>query len=78
MSAEFQVPSPLVPVRDDYFVRFCKRQSSESWAIVDFSVDQLRPGSFTNGQRRPSGCVITELPNGYSKVIFQLLTSLLQ
>ncbi|KAL9317394.1 hypothetical protein ACSQ67_013911 [Phaseolus vulgaris] len=70
MSAEFQVPSPLVPVRDDYFVRFCKRRSVESWIIVDFSVDQLRPSSFTKSRRRPSGCVITELPNGYSKIVW--------
>ncbi|BAT94022.1 hypothetical protein VIGAN_08058900 [Vigna angularis var. angularis] len=70
MSAEFQVPSPLVPVRDDYFVRFCKRKNLESWTIVDFSMDQLRPGSFTKSRRRPSGCLITELPNGYSKIVW--------
>nr|GEV86682.1 homeobox-leucine zipper protein meristem L1-like [Tanacetum cinerariifolium] len=39
MTAEYQVPSPLVPTRENYFVR-----------------------------RRPSGCLIQELPNGYSKV----------
>ncbi|CAJ1977256.1 unnamed protein product [Sphenostylis stenocarpa] len=70
MSAEFQVPSPLVPIRDDCFVRFCKRNSRESWVIVDFSVDQLRPSSFTKTRRRPSGCVITALPNGYSKIVW--------
>ncbi|KAK9031374.1 hypothetical protein V6N11_032757 [Hibiscus sabdariffa] len=41
MTAEFQVPSPLVPTRENYFVR-----------------------------RRASGCLIQELPNGYSKVIW--------
>ncbi|KAK8524350.1 hypothetical protein V6N12_029216 [Hibiscus sabdariffa] len=41
MTAEFQVPSPLVPTRENYFLR-----------------------------RRPSGCLIQELPNGYSKVIW--------
>ncbi|KAK7280177.1 hypothetical protein RJT34_25239 [Clitoria ternatea] len=68
MSAEFQVPSPLVPTRDNYFVRYCKQHSEDSWAVVDVSLDHLRPSATSRSRRRPSGCLIQELPNGYSKV----------
>ncbi|KAL2524005.1 Homeobox-leucine zipper protein MERISTEM L1 [Abeliophyllum distichum] len=68
MSAEFQVPSPLVPTREIYFVRYCKQHADGTWAVVDVSLDNLRPGSISKCRRRPSGCLIQELPNGYSKV----------
>ncbi|XP_030546263.1 homeobox-leucine zipper protein HDG2-like isoform X1 [Rhodamnia argentea] len=68
MTAEFQVPTPLVPTREVYFVRYCKQHSDGTWAIVDVSLDHLRPSSIVRCHRRPSGCVIQEMPNGYSKV----------
>ncbi|CAN6859681.1 unnamed protein product [Brassica oleracea] len=68
MTAEFQVPSPLVPTRENYFVRYCKQHSDGSWAVVDVSLDSLRPNLTSRTRRRPSGCLIQELPNGYSKV----------
>ncbi|CAI0468181.1 unnamed protein product [Linum tenue] len=68
MTAEFQVPSPLVPTRENYFVRYCKQQSDGTWAVVDVSLDSLRPSPLSKNRRRPSGCLIQELPNGYSKV----------
>ncbi|CAN8246246.1 unnamed protein product [Cochlearia groenlandica] len=68
MTAEFQVPSPLVPTRENYFVRYCKQHSDGSWAVVDVSLDSLRPNPISRTRRRPSGCLIEELPNGYSKV----------
>ncbi|KAL1537361.1 Homeobox-leucine zipper protein PROTODERMAL FACTOR 2 [Salvia divinorum] len=68
MTAEFQVPSPLVPTRENYFVRYCKQHSDGTWAVVDVSLDNLRPTSISRCRRRPSGCLIQELPNGYSKV----------
>ncbi|KAK6133302.1 hypothetical protein DH2020_032965 [Rehmannia glutinosa] len=68
MTAEFQVPSPLVPTRENYFVRYCKQHGDGTWAIVDVSLDNLRPTSISRCRRRPSGCLIQELPNGYSKV----------
>ncbi|CAA0835931.1 Homeobox-leucine zipper protein MERISTEM L1 [Striga hermonthica] len=68
MTAEFQVPSPLVPTRENYFVRYCKHHSDGSWAVVDVSLENLRPNSLSRCRRRPSGCLIQELPNGYSKV----------
>lgn len=68
MSAEFQVPSPLVPTRENYFIRYCKHHSDGIWAVVDVSLDHLRPDPMPKSRRRPSGCLIQEMPNGYSKV----------
>ncbi|KAF7011237.1 hypothetical protein CFC21_025567 [Triticum aestivum] len=65
MSVEFQVPSPLVPTRESYFVRYCKRNADGAWAVVDVSLDGLQG---VKCRRRPSGCLIQEAPNGYSKV----------
>ncbi|KAK9268043.1 hypothetical protein L1049_010482 [Liquidambar formosana] len=70
MTAEFQVPSPLVPTRENYFVRYCKQHTDGTWAVVDVSLDNLRPSPISRSRRRPSGCLIQELPNGYSKVIW--------
>ncbi|GMH12050.1 hypothetical protein Nepgr_013891 [Nepenthes gracilis] len=68
MTAEFQVPSPLVPTRESYFVRYCKLHADRTWAVVDVSLDSLRPSTAARSRRRPSGCLIQEMPNGYSKV----------
>ncbi|KAJ8442289.1 hypothetical protein Cgig2_011212 [Carnegiea gigantea] len=70
MTAEFQVPSPLVPTRENYFVRYCKQHGDGTWVVVDVSLDVLRPSPVPRCRRRPSGCLIQELPNGYSKVIW--------
>ncbi|GJN09427.1 hypothetical protein PR202_ga27433 [Eleusine coracana subsp. coracana] len=67
MSMEFQVPSPLVPTRESYFVRYCKHNPDGTWAVVDVSLDSLRPSPVLKCRRRPSGCLIQEMPNGYSK-----------
>ncbi|CAN6452201.1 unnamed protein product [Victoria cruziana] len=70
MSAEFQMPTPLVPTRESYFVRYCKHIPDGSWAVVDVSLDSIRPTAqpVLRCRRRPSGCLIQEMPNGYSKV----------
>ncbi|XP_030457367.2 homeobox-leucine zipper protein ANTHOCYANINLESS 2 [Syzygium oleosum] len=73
MHAELQVLSPLVPVREVTFLRFCKQHAEGVWAVVDVSVDAIRetPGgapSFPSCRRLPSGCVVQDMPNGYSKV----------
>ncbi|KAL6538880.1 Homeobox-leucine zipper protein MERISTEM L1 [Orobanche minor] len=68
MSADFQVPFPLVPTRENYFIRYCKQHGDETWAVFDVSLDNLRPTSVSRSRRRPSGFLIHELPNGYSKV----------
>ncbi|GER40062.1 homeobox-leucine zipper protein HDG1 [Striga asiatica] len=72
MNAAFQVLSPLVPVRKVDFIRFCKQHSEGVWAVVDVSIDALRENSggptFRTCRRLPSGCVVQDMPNGYSKV----------
>lgn len=73
MHAELQVLSPLVPVREVNFLRFCKQHAEGVWAVVDVSVDSIRETSgaptFVNCRRLPSGCVVQDMPNGYSKVL---------
>ncbi|XP_009611623.1 homeobox-leucine zipper protein HDG2-like isoform X1 [Nicotiana tomentosiformis] len=66
--AEFQVPSPQVPTRECYFARYCKHRVDGTWAVVDVSLDHLRAIPSARCRRRPSGCLIQEMPNGYSKV----------
>ncbi|XP_022765158.1 homeobox-leucine zipper protein ANTHOCYANINLESS 2-like isoform X4 [Durio zibethinus] len=72
MDAEFQVLSPLVPVRQVRFIRFCKQQSEGVWAVVDVSIDASQDAAniqmFPNCRRLPSGCVIQDMDNKYSKV----------
>ncbi|KAJ6807559.1 homeobox-leucine zipper protein ROC5-like [Iris pallida] len=73
MHAELQVLSPLVPIREVNFLRFCKQHAEGVWAVVDVSVDGIRefpqPGESNMGCRRlPSGCLVQDMPNGYSKV----------
>ncbi|KAL3834478.1 hypothetical protein ACJIZ3_009214 [Penstemon smallii] len=72
MQAEFQVLSPMVPVREAKFIRFCKQHSEDIWAVVDVSVDSifdgLRGTTSTNCRRLPSGCIVQDMSNGYSKV----------
>ncbi|CAI0407129.1 unnamed protein product [Linum tenue] len=46
------------------------QQSDGTWAVVDVSLDSLRPSPLSKNRRRPSGCLIQELPNGYSKVMW--------
>uniref|UniRef100_A0A804L0E6 Uncharacterized protein n=1 Tax=Musa acuminata subsp. malaccensis TaxID=214687 RepID=A0A804L0E6_MUSAM len=71
MYEELQVLSPVVPTRDFCFLRYCQQIEPSVWAVADVSVDfpgdnQLAPSS--RSRRLPSGCLIEEMPNGYSKV----------
>ncbi|XP_059301646.1 homeobox-leucine zipper protein ANTHOCYANINLESS 2-like [Lycium ferocissimum] len=72
MHSELQVLSPLVPIREVNFLRFCKQHAEGVWAVVDISIDTVRETSgiatFPNCRRLPSGCVVQDMPNGYSKV----------
>ncbi|KAK8940593.1 Homeobox-leucine zipper protein ROC5 [Platanthera zijinensis] len=74
MHAELQVLSPLVPIREVSFLRFCKQLADGAWAVVDVSVDGIRDNngcvsvSGSSCRRLPSGCVVQDVPNGYSKV----------
>ncbi|XP_047314949.1 homeobox-leucine zipper protein ANTHOCYANINLESS 2-like [Impatiens glandulifera] len=70
--AELQVLSPLVPIREVNFLRFCKQHAENVWAVVDVSIDSIRDSSgaptFVSCRRLPSGCLVQDMPNGYSKV----------
>ncbi|KAF5735049.1 homeobox-leucine zipper protein HDG5 [Tripterygium wilfordii] len=72
MYAELQVLSPLVPTREACFLRYCQQNIEEGvWAIVDFPIDSLHgsiQSPFPLYRRRPSGCIIQDMPNGYSRV----------
>lgn len=76
MHAELQVLSPLVSVRQLKFLRFCKQQAEGVWAVVDVSLDITQEGTnghpFLNCRKLPSGVVVQDLLNGYSKVILNV------
>ncbi|KAL0299492.1 UNVERIFIED_CONTAM: Homeobox-leucine zipper protein HDG1 [Sesamum radiatum] len=72
MQAEFQVLSPMVPLRQVKFIRFCKQHGQDLWAVVDVSVDTISDGirgtTSVNCRRLPSGCIVQNMANGCSKV----------
>ncbi|XP_054786163.1 homeobox-leucine zipper protein ANTHOCYANINLESS 2-like isoform X2 [Prosopis cineraria] len=72
MEAEVQLLSPLVPVRQTRFLRLCKQQAENLWAVVDVSIefgrDPTNAHPFVTCRRLPSGCLVQDMPNGYSKV----------
>ncbi|VVB08198.1 unnamed protein product [Arabis nemorensis] len=76
MYAELQVLSPLVPTREAYFLRYVEQNAEDgNWAIVDFPIDsfhdQIQPLNANTPheyKRRTSGCIIQDMPNGYSQV----------
>ncbi|XP_028806078.1 homeobox-leucine zipper protein ANTHOCYANINLESS 2-like [Neltuma alba] len=72
LEAELQMLSPLVPVRQTRLLRFCKQQTENLWAVVDVSVeigrDPTNAHPFVACRRLPSGCLVQDMPNGYSKV----------
>lgn len=73
MYEELHVMSPVVPTRDFCFLRYCRQIEHGLWAIADVSVD-LQPRDARFGPpplrscRLPSGCLIADMANGYSKV----------
>lgn len=71
MYQELQVLSPFVPERQLYLLRYCQQIEQDSWAIVDVSYDVLHDNQLNSpckAHRLPSGCLIQDMPNGYSKV----------
>ncbi|KAJ6776460.1 HOMEOBOX-LEUCINE ZIPPER PROTEIN MERISTEM L1 [Salix koriyanagi] len=70
MKAEFHMPTPLVNIRESQFARYCKQIEPGTWGVVDVSLDSLFPYPLVSFRRRPSGCLIMEIPGGYSKVIW--------
>ncbi|XP_023552380.1 homeobox-leucine zipper protein ANTHOCYANINLESS 2-like isoform X1 [Cucurbita pepo subsp. pepo] len=69
MHAELRVLSPLVPVRTLKFLRFCRQHADGLWAVVDVSIGEgSDSNTFLGCRRLPSGCVVEDMPNGFSKV----------
>ncbi|KAF6162549.1 hypothetical protein GIB67_003095 [Kingdonia uniflora] len=71
MHGVLQVLSPLVPIREVNFLQFCKQHAEGIWAVVNVLVDMNRdtsnPETFVSSIRLPSGYVVQDMPNGYSK-----------
>ncbi|CAN1267339.1 Homeobox-leucine zipper protein HDG1 [Linum perenne] len=67
IKAEFQQISPLIPVRATKFMRSCNKEMESVWSVVDISVDANEKSEFL---RLPSGCIIYDLNNGCSKVLW--------
>ncbi|CAN1181451.1 Homeobox-leucine zipper protein HDG1 [Linum perenne] len=72
MQADFQVISPMVPVRQTKFLRYCKQRPDGFWAVVDVSLDASQEGSSSyslpTSVRLPSGCIIEDIGNGVCEV----------
>ncbi|KAJ4802761.1 Homeobox-leucine zipper protein hdg5 [Rhynchospora pubera] len=73
MHAELQFPSPLVPAREYVFFRYCQQNLQEgTWTIVDFPADGFDNNyavtTTMKNKRRPSGCIIQDMPNGYASI----------
>ncbi|KAK1419784.1 hypothetical protein QVD17_29116 [Tagetes erecta] len=66
MKAEIQIVSSLVPVRVVQFIRLAKKRAEGVWIVVDLSTDYGIEGQLT--RRCPSGCIIHDMSNGFSKV----------
>ncbi|KAJ3696015.1 hypothetical protein LUZ60_001392 [Juncus effusus] len=66
MMMECQALTPLVPRRESIFMRYCKQHSETVCVVADVfaNVDEGTMGC----KRRPSGCILQELPNGLTKV----------
>ncbi|GAU44811.1 hypothetical protein TSUD_292040 [Trifolium subterraneum] len=72
MHAEIQLPTPLVPVREYSFIRYCKQHAEGKWVVLDVSIDFDRNGPNRNPnmscKRLPSGCILEDMPDGLSKI----------
>ncbi|KAL1340563.1 hypothetical protein HN51_026921 [Arachis hypogaea] len=71
MFAELQMLTPMVPTREVYFVRCCRKLSDEKWGIVDVSIDKVEDNidaSLLKCRKRPSGCIIEDKSHGHCKV----------
>ncbi|KAF9660797.1 hypothetical protein SADUNF_Sadunf19G0001000 [Salix dunnii] len=53
---------------------YYKQHADETWVVVDVSLDNIRPSPTPRCRRRPSRCLIQEMPNGYSKAKWWVAT----
>jgi homeobox-leucine zipper protein len=72
MYEELHVMTLVVPTRELCFLRYCRQIEQGLWAIADVSVDLQRDTRYgappPRSRRLPSGCLIADMSNGYSKV----------
>ncbi|KAM0832724.1 hypothetical protein ACQ4PT_064718 [Festuca glaucescens] len=71
MYEELHIMTPVLPTRGLSFLRYCRQIDQGLWAIADVSVDMQRDVHFVappRSRRLPSGCLIADMSNGYSKV----------
>ncbi|XP_022136988.1 homeobox-leucine zipper protein HDG11-like [Momordica charantia] len=72
MYQELHLLSPLVSTRQFYVLRHCQQIEQGTWAVVDVSYNIPRENQIVSRDsqchRFPSGCLIQDMPNGYSKV----------
>ncbi|CAH2067056.1 unnamed protein product [Thlaspi arvense] len=68
MYEEMEVLSPLVATREFCELRYCQQIEQGSWIVVNVSYDLPQFVSNSQSYRFPSGCLIQDMPNGYSKV----------
>lgn len=71
MYEEMHMLTPLVQSREFSFLRYCRQIDQGLWAIADVSVETERDAQFgvpSRSRRLPSGCLIADMANGYSKV----------
>ncbi|KAK9932466.1 hypothetical protein M0R45_019704 [Rubus argutus] len=68
MTAEFLLPSPFIPVRENHFIRYCRQYQDEMWVVVDADINDIYQKPGVKSHRRPSGCLIQALPSGFSKI----------
>jgi homeobox-leucine zipper protein len=72
MYEELHIMTPVVPTREFSFLRYCKQIEQGLWAVVDVSMDGHREAHYgvppSRSRRMPSGCLIADMSNGYSKV----------
>ncbi|KAK4718067.1 hypothetical protein R3W88_016405 [Solanum pinnatisectum] len=73
IETELQIISNVVHVREIQFLRFYQKHAEGTWIIVDVSINTIKEGSnqykIENCRRLPSGCIIQDVTNCYSKFI---------
>ncbi|XP_020600376.1 homeobox-leucine zipper protein ROC8-like isoform X2 [Phalaenopsis equestris] len=72
MYGEFLGLSPVVPLREFCFLRYCQQIQQGLWVISDISIFYPKENQLPSSSKRrlPSGCLIQDMPNGYSKVVW--------
>ncbi|KAI0495737.1 hypothetical protein KFK09_022040 [Dendrobium nobile] len=70
MYGEFLGLSPVVPSREFYFLRYCQQIEQGLWVISDISIHSPKVNIIPCTKRLPSGCLIQDMTNGYSKIVW--------